>query len=83
MAVAPAELRMLHDALRSSTGGHSGPRGGVSAWHARGQGFKSPQLHQPLRFHHSRSCGRVSANCQQIIKSVHWITLSAARFGCS
>jgi hypothetical protein len=28
-------------------GGHSVSPGGVSAWHARGQGFKSPQLHSP------------------------------------
>jgi hypothetical protein len=36
------------------------------AWHARGQGFKSPQLHQAQRIGRTPARGRLSADCQQI-----------------
>src|SRR5215217_1566627 len=35
-------------------------------WHARGQGFKSPQLHQAQRISSAPAQGRLSADCQQI-----------------
>jgi hypothetical protein len=38
-------------------------------WHARGQGFKSPQLHQALRVSRHRSERRLPAICQQMTHS--------------
>jgi hypothetical protein len=37
-----------------------------TAWHTRGQGFKSPQLHQAQRIGRTPAQGRLSANRQQI-----------------
>ena len=42
---------------------------GVPRWHARGQGFKSPQLHQAQRIGRVPAQGRLSADCQQITGS--------------
>ena len=39
---------------------------GIPRWHARGQGFKSPQLHQAQRNGSAPTQGRLSADCQQI-----------------
>ena len=49
-------------------------------WHARGQGFKSPQLHQAQRNSILRSEGRLSADCQQITPCDDDSTLSVDRF---
>jgi hypothetical protein len=38
----------------------------VRIWHARGQGFKSPQLHQAQRHFRTPAQGYLSADCQQI-----------------
>jgi len=46
-----------------------GRRAGVPRWHARGQGFKSPQLHQAQRHFHSRSERRLPAIRQQMTQS--------------
>jgi hypothetical protein len=52
--------------------GHEVTRGKVMGcerlahrWHARGQGFKSPQLHQAQRISHSSIQRRLPAICQQ------------------
>jgi hypothetical protein len=37
----------------------------VSRWHARGQGFKSPQLHQAQRLHRLRARRRLPEICQK------------------
>ena len=50
------------------------------AWHARGQGFKSPQLHQAQRISRTPAQGRLSADCQQITPCGGNNALSAARF---
>jgi hypothetical protein len=50
-------------------------------WHARGQGFKSPQLHQAQRIG-STAEGRLSADCLQITCCDRWNALSVDRFGC-
>jgi hypothetical protein len=39
---------------------------GLPGWHARGQGFKSPQLHQAQRIGRTPAQSRLSADCQQI-----------------
>jgi hypothetical protein len=49
-------------------------------WHARGQGFKSPQLHQAQRIGRTPAQGRLSADCQQITPCGRNNALSAARF---
>jgi len=49
-------------------------------WHARGQGFKSPQLHQAQRIGSTPTQGRLSADCQQITPCGRNNALSAARF---
>jgi len=49
-------------------------------WHARGQGFKSPQLHQAQRIGRAPAQGRLSADCQQITPCGGNNALSAARF---
>jgi hypothetical protein len=51
------------------------------AWHARGQGFKSPQLHQAQRIGSTPAQGRLSADCQQVTPCDGLNTLSADRFG--
>jgi hypothetical protein len=76
-----AELPVFNDGSRSSKVPHSGRRGGVSAWHARGQGFKSPQLHQPQRVLRSRSWRRLPEICQRITKRARESTLSVDRIG--
>jgi hypothetical protein len=50
-------------------------------WHARGQGFKSPQLHQAQRIRRTPTQGRLSADCQQITLCDGRSTLSVDRFG--
>jgi hypothetical protein len=50
-------------------------------WHARGQGFKSPQLHQAQHIGSTAAQGRLSADCQQITSSERWNALSADPFG--
>jgi hypothetical protein len=50
-------------------------------WHARGQGFKSPQLHQAQRISRPPTQGRLSADCQQITLSICRNTPSADRLG--
>jgi hypothetical protein len=50
-------------------------------WHARGQGFKSPQLHQAQRIDSIPAQGRLSAECQQITICDGHNTLSVGRFG--
>jgi hypothetical protein len=54
---------------------------GIPRWHARGQGFKSPQLHQAQRNDSTPNQGRLSANCLQITSREHESTLRADRFG--
>jgi hypothetical protein len=39
---------------------------GIPGWHARGQGFKSPQLHQAQRISRPPSQRRLPAICQQM-----------------
>jgi hypothetical protein len=41
---------------------HDGRLAGVPRWHARGQGVKSPQLHQAQPISRSPAQGRVSAD---------------------
>jgi hypothetical protein len=59
-----------------------GPVAGIPRWHARGQGFKSPQLHQPQHTSRSPAQRRLSADCQQITSCDCWNTLSVDRFWC-
>jgi hypothetical protein len=40
---------------------------GIPRWHARGQGFKSPQLHQAQRISHSRSERHLPEICQKTL----------------
>jgi hypothetical protein len=54
----------------------TGPQ--VRIWHARGQGFKSPQLHQPQRLHHPRARCRLPEICQRITKHALRSTLRVA-----
>jgi hypothetical protein len=51
------------------------------AWHARGQGFKSPQLHQAQHIRRTPAQGRLSADCQQITPCDGNNTLSVDRSG--
>jgi hypothetical protein len=53
---------------------------GIPRWHARGQGFKSPQLHQAQRNGSTPAQGRLSADCQQITSRDLINTLSVGRF---
>ena len=53
---------------------------GIPRWHARGQGFKSPQLHQAQRIGSTPTQGRLSADCQQITPCGGNNALSVARF---
>jgi hypothetical protein len=53
---------------------------GIPRWHARGQGFKSPQLHQAQRIGRTPAQGRLSADCQQITSCDGQNTLSVDRF---
>jgi hypothetical protein len=53
---------------------------GIPRWHARGQGFKSPQLHQAQRIGSTPTQGRLSADCQQITPRGRNNALSVARF---
>jgi hypothetical protein len=50
-------------------GGNAWSRGGgerqARQWHARGQGIKSPQLHQAQRFLHTPARRRLPADCQR------------------
>jgi hypothetical protein len=39
---------------------------GIPRWHARGQGFKSPQLHQAQRHSRSPAQGRLPEICQSL-----------------
>jgi hypothetical protein len=68
-----------HEATRDTTRQHNdrgatacearllgGHPAGVPRWHARGQAFKSPQLHQAFRIGRSPAQGLLSADCQQI-----------------
>jgi hypothetical protein len=50
-------------------------------WHARGQGFKSPQLHQAQHIGRTPAQGRLSADCQQVTGSDWQNTLSSDQFG--
>jgi predicted ATPase len=52
---------------------------GIPRWHARGQGFKSPQLHRAQRFPRSPAQGRLPENCQSLTISDWQSTLSADR----
>jgi hypothetical protein len=49
------------------------------AWHARGQGFKSPQLHQAQRISTSPAQGRLPEICQSLTDRVGKNTMSADR----
>jgi hypothetical protein len=49
-------------------------------WHARGQGFKSPQLHQAQRISRSPAQGRLPETCQSLTDRVGKNTMSADRF---
>jgi hypothetical protein len=53
---------------------------GIPRWHARGQGFKSPQLHQAQRIFHSRSERHLPEICQSLTARVGQDTMSADRF---
>ena len=57
-----------------------GRRAGVPRWHARGQGFKSPQLHQAQRIFHPRSERHLPEICQSLTDRVGKNTRSADRF---
>src|SRR4029450_12213295 len=65
--------------------GHVGPARGreppAHQWHARGQGFKSPQLHQAQRIGRTPAQGCLSADCQQITSCGHQNILSSDWFG--
>jgi hypothetical protein len=50
-------------------------------WHARGQGFKSPQLHQAQRIGSTPAEGRLPENCQTLTHRVHKNALSADWLG--
>ena len=76
-----AELPIIHGGSWSSTGGHSAPGGSVSGWHARGQGFKSPQLHQALRLLHTSARRLVPVFCQRVTRRTQSSTLSVVGFG--
>jgi len=54
---------------------------GIPGWHARGQGFKSPQLHQAKYLSRSPAAGRLSADCQQVTSCDGCNTLSVDRSG--
>jgi hypothetical protein len=54
---------------------------GIPRWHARGQGFKSPQLHQAFRISRTRSERRLPEICQNLTHRVQQSALSADRFG--
>src|SRR5215216_6402147 len=49
-------------------------------WHARGQGFKSPQLHQAQRISSAPAQGRLPEICQSLTARVGQDTVSADRF---
>ena len=51
-----------------------------TAWHARGQGFKSPQLHQAQRIGRTPAQGRLPEICQSLTDRVGHDTMSADRF---
>ena len=53
---------------------------GVSRWHARGQGFKSPQLHQAQRIGRTPAQGHLPEICQSLTARVGQDTVSADRF---
>jgi hypothetical protein len=53
---------------------------GIPRWHARGQGFKSPQLHQAQRHFHSRAERHLPEICQSLTARVGQDTVSADRF---
>jgi hypothetical protein len=54
---------------------------GIPRWHARGQGFKSPQLHQAQRIGSTPAQGHLPEICQSLTVGVQQTTLSADRFG--
>jgi hypothetical protein len=54
---------------------------GIPRWHARGQGFKSPQLHQAQRISRTPVQGRLPEICQSLTDRVGKDTMSADRFG--
>jgi hypothetical protein len=53
---------------------------GIPRWHARGQGFKSPQLHQAQRIGSTPAQGRLPEICQSLTDRVGQDTVSADRF---
>jgi hypothetical protein len=65
---------------RDADRGYGGPREVVwMAWHARGQGFKSPQLHQAQRIFSLHSERRLPAICQQMTQCGRTNAVSIAR----
>jgi hypothetical protein len=54
---------------------------GIPRWHARGQGFKSPQLHQAQRHSSTPAQGHLPEICQSLTSCVRLNTLRADRFG--
>jgi hypothetical protein len=60
---------------------HDGRLAGVPRWHARGQGVKSPQLHQAQRICRIPAQGGLAADCQQITSCDYRNALSVDRFG--
>jgi hypothetical protein len=53
---------------------------GIPRWHARGQGFESPQLHQAQRTSCSSAQGRSPGICQSLTSCVWQNTLCVDRF---